>query len=124
MLYLDIDRFKGDQRRFGHAAGDAALIAVAERLRDRDPPGRPAFRLGGDEFAVLLAPSDNREQMPRKCRWSAPRWRSRDSSDGRIEPVVIEIGYALYPDDGTGAAELLRQADSGNSAVRPGSDTS
>lgn len=54
LLYLDMDGFKGVNDRWGHAAGDAALIAVAEHLlanvRESDAIGR----LGGDEFAVLL----------------------------------------------------------------------
>lgn len=54
LLYLDLDGFKGINDGMGHAAGDAALIAVAELLlanvRESDAVGR----LGGDEFAILL----------------------------------------------------------------------
>jgi diguanylate cyclase (GGDEF)-like protein len=58
VIYFDLDDFKGVNDRFGHAAGDAVLIAVAERLlahvREADVVGR----IGGDEFAVLLQHAD------------------------------------------------------------------
>ena len=54
LLYLDMDGFKGVNDRLGHAAGDAALVAVARlflaNLRESDAVGR----MGGDEFALLM----------------------------------------------------------------------
>src|SRR6185503_1403231 len=59
LVYFDLDGFKTVNDRYGHAAGDAALQAVAERLianvRESDVIGR----MGGDEFAIVLVQADH-----------------------------------------------------------------
>jgi ammonium transporter, Amt family len=54
VLYLDLDNFKEINDGLGHAAGDALLIAVANRLLASLRPQDSAARLGGDEFAILV----------------------------------------------------------------------
>ena len=54
VIYVDLDNFKPINDTHGHEAGDAVLVASAERLRQSLRPADTAARLGGDEFAVLL----------------------------------------------------------------------
>jgi diguanylate cyclase (GGDEF)-like protein len=54
VIYFDLDGFKQVNDRFGHPAGDLALVRVAEILTQHVRENDVVARMGGDEFAVLL----------------------------------------------------------------------
>jgi len=106
---LDLDGFKGVNDRFGHAAGDAVLVAVADRLRASVRDADFVCRIGGDEFVILLPDITDGEAAT-----VARRIISRVSEPFEFAPtarVGASIGLASAPRDGITADELLSAAD-------------
>lgn len=112
LLYLDLDRFKEINDRFGHDIGDALLRTVAERVRSTLRQPDKAYRLGGDEFAVLL--EDSQENNPQRLaeRLLAALVQPIALNGERIDFVTPSIGIALYPRHAGDAEGLVRAADS------------
>ncbi|MGS1120777.1 diguanylate cyclase [Rhodanobacter sp. UC4436_H3] len=65
MLFLDADHFKRINDEYGHAAGDAALVAMAARLRTQGRRHDLIGRIGGEEFAMLLPGVDLEQALLR-----------------------------------------------------------
>ena len=111
VLFLDLDDFKVVNDTMGHAAGDALLVAVAERIRGCVREGNLAARLGGDEFAILL------DDVPNLGDSAAVARRLIDAL-GESFPMLSEdvvvgasIGIAMARGPDQPADELLRNAD-------------
>ncbi len=112
VLYLDSDRFKEINDSFGHAAGDAVLVAVAERVRAQLREDDLMARLGGDEFAILLAPLHKVEDAERIADKIIASMDSPIAVPGNTQVLTsLSIGIAVYPDHGATPGTLLNAAD-------------
>jgi diguanylate cyclase len=108
---LDLDGFKQVNDRFGHAVGDAVLIAVAGRLRDSVREQDFVCRVGGDEFVVLLPAISGGEAASIARRIIERISQPYDVGLSMQPQVGVSIGGACAPRDGASADELLRSAD-------------
>ncbi|MBK8973156.1 MAG: diguanylate cyclase [Hahellaceae bacterium] len=109
-LLIDIDHFKLINDTHGHAAGDAVLKAVVERINRCCRDSDTVFRLGGEEFGVILANASLTDA------WViAERMRQAVSDKpfafGKVSiPVTISLGCANYHPNESGN-ELIARAD-------------
>jgi len=111
ILFLDLDDFKKVNDTLGHEIGDKLLIESAKRLkkvvRKKDTVGR----LGGDEFIVLLRDLKDDHDALTIAENLLKSFREPFRIDGRELMMTLSIGIAIYPDNGSCASDLLRNAD-------------
>ena len=109
---LDLDDFKPVNDRYGHAAGDALLREVGQRLRAGLRATDLAARLGGDEFAFLLEDLQNFDALETTMRRiETAVFTPFVLSDGTAIEVRASVGVTVYPFDEGEGDELLRHAD-------------
>ena len=110
MLFMDLDHFKLVNDRFGHTAGDHALIMVAQNLATELRPQDLLCRFGGEEFVALLLDTGREQALQvaqRLCR-RLHRMEIPLGQDGGI--LTISIGVATRrPEDSL--SSLLERAD-------------
>ena len=128
LALFDVDDFKRLNDSRGHAAGDACLIALGERLRRAFPQAQLVSRIGGDEFAVLLPCTRSRAEtelaveslmasLLRPVRWQGDllslnvsvglAFRA-DTDEFDAQQLYVAADEALYNAKATGTTTLAR----------------
>ena len=94
MLYVDVDRFKDVNDRWGHAIGDRVLVEIARRIARSCHPDDLVARFGGDEFVVLLRGVDaaTADVVGRRVLANAAAPLRMDDGPDR---VTLSVGVAL-----------------------------
>ncbi|MEO5696487.1 MAG: EAL domain-containing protein, partial [Burkholderiaceae bacterium] len=126
VLFMDLDGFKNINDTMGHASGDLLLQWAAARIRDglrpSDVLSRPMAldhrsdefelaRLGGDEFTALILGIEHPDDAAVVARRIGAMMRTPFVLEGRHVTVTTSVGIAIYPDDGSDGATLLKHAD-------------
>ena len=109
--FIDLDRFKEINDRFGHDGGDLLLQIIARRLQAVIRSDDVLARLGGDEFVLVQPNIGGREQAEEFAR----RLSSALAEPMRVKEhelfTTVSIGVALAPADGDTPERLLKSAD-------------
>jgi diguanylate cyclase (GGDEF)-like protein/PAS domain S-box-containing protein len=111
LVFLDLDGFKAVNDRLGHAAGDAVLQAVAERLRGGTRSSDLVARMGGDEFTVLVQDLARADDAALVARGLLERLSRPFTLDQQPIPLSASAGISVYPEDGSDARTLIGHAD-------------
>jgi diguanylate cyclase (GGDEF)-like protein/putative nucleotidyltransferase with HDIG domain len=113
LIMADLDLLRDINNSYGHLAGDAVLVGIAdifrEQLRHYDVPAR----FGGEEFSILLPETPTEQAMEIAERIRRAVADEQFEVDTAAEPIhaTISIGVAGFPKDGVDATELIHQAD-------------
>lgn len=111
LLFVDLDGFKVVNDRWGHEAGDAVLVAVAQRLQSVMRDADTVARFGGDEFVIVVAGSCGAADLTTLMEKVAAAVADPIIWKGTILRVGASVGIARYPEDGHDAHSLLQRAD-------------
>lgn len=112
LMLFDLDEFKHLNDHFGHRAGDALLVRVANELAAIVRRNEILARLGGDEFALLVPEFERIEEIENLAeRIIRGISRLPFSFDGRELRITASLGIAVFPEQAASLADLVAAAD-------------
>ena len=111
VLLLDLDDFKVVNDTLGHAAGDALLVAVTERIAASVRETDLVARLGGDEFAILTDDTADLKRSVAMAERLVRELRAPYLIDDNHVVITVSVGIASARDAGETASDVTRNAD-------------
>jgi len=111
VLSFDLDRFKEINDVHGHAAGDAVLRTVADRLRVISNPSLFVARVGGDEFVAVMSKYFVRSDASILAQRVIDEIARPIAWEGQTLSVGTSVGISTFPGQATTIDDLLSQAD-------------
>jgi diguanylate cyclase len=111
VMFIDLDKFKPVNDRFGHAVGDLLLKEVAKRLQSCVRESDTVARLGGDEFIMLFSYAPEKRSHLVVAEKILQALTAPFNIAGHSHRISASIGIAIYPQDGADEKSLLKNAD-------------
>ena len=110
LLFVDVDGLKAINDRFGHRAGDEALVEISRVLVGSVRRADVVARLAGDEFGILLESSDELNAWQTALRVIETVDECEFCAEGICLPLSVAVGVAVIRDGDT-SAEVIARAD-------------
>jgi diguanylate cyclase (GGDEF)-like protein len=111
VIAIDLDHFKQVNDRFGHAAGDDVLAALARVLREQTRRHDAVGRIGGEEFAIVLPDTSLQTARDVAERIRAGLHALEVNIDGSVVPVTVSLGVAALRPGDEAPEDVLKRAD-------------
>jgi len=111
LLYLDLDNFKHVNDSLGHARGDELLQQVGNLLSAELGEHATVARLGGDEFVIMIEDDVNTRMMAEYGNLILSLFEKPFKVEDAEFFITTSIGMTLYPEDGSDAGTLIKNAD-------------
>ncbi len=111
VLFIDLDDFKDVNDSLGHAAGDAMLRQMTDRIGEAVREEDTVARLGGDEFAILLESIDSDDEVITVANRIVTSAREPFEVGESIISSGLSIGIAIADTSATSAEAVMRNAD-------------
>lgn len=118
VAFIDLDGFKKINDNYGHMAGDALLVTMAQRLRGALRQSDVLARYGGDEFVAILSEVDDGAMLAALIERLIAAAHAPASIAGREVTVSASVGVARYPRDGKTPAQVIERADAAMYAAK------
>jgi diguanylate cyclase (GGDEF)-like protein len=120
LIYVDLDRFKEINDRYGHRTGDLYLQAATGRMKFQLRGGDILARIGGDEFIALVPILHSRSDAEEIAMRLERCFDEPFEVDGIKFLGSASVGLAVYPEDGATKEDLQRSADAAMYANKEG----
>lgn len=110
LLFMDVNKFKDINDKYGHRTGDELLKNIGEFLMEIQTARSTAYRYAGDEFAIIIK-TKSKSTAVRKAKKIEKRGKQRWMVLNQKLMCVASIGIAAYPEHGKTREEVLENAD-------------
>lgn len=111
VIFLDLDRFKIINDTLGHFVGDQLLKFIGQKLQSYVREGDAIARFGGDEFIILLTNIAHVDGVTAFVKGIPTLLSQPFTYENQELHITASVGVSLYPDDGTDADTLIKNAD-------------